>query len=208
VGVSRFTHYPGENYFLRRYPYPEQVTAVGITDLTGLQQVYPGVTFVHADGRSLPFEADAFDVVHSNAVIEHVGGRADQRRFVSELVRVAPAGFVTTPNRWFPFEVHTRVPLLHWLPEPAFARLVVGLGIRRAWNTYLLSRRQLVALFPPAVEPQIHRERLFGWTATLAAVFSRSPLDLEGVKRSTWRRAARPFPSSSPSSDRGAARSP
>ena len=25
--------------------------------------------------------------------------------------------FVTTPNRWFPIEVHTRLPLVHWLPE-------------------------------------------------------------------------------------------
>ena len=55
----------------------------------------------------------------SNAVIEHVGGRAEQRRFVDESLRVAPRAFVTTPNRWFPVEVHTRLPLVHWLPDAA-----------------------------------------------------------------------------------------
>ena len=36
---------------------------------------------------------------------------------MSEALRVAPRAFVTTPNRWFPIEVHTRLPLVHWLPE-------------------------------------------------------------------------------------------
>jgi hypothetical protein len=32
-------------------------------------------------------------------------------------MRVARRAFVTTPNRWFPLEVHTRLPLVHWLPD-------------------------------------------------------------------------------------------
>src|SRR3712207_8757780 len=73
VGVSRFDDLPGENYFLRRYPYPQQVTAVGISDLGELRSRYGQIRFIEADGRRLPFEDGAFDVVHSNAVVEHVG---------------------------------------------------------------------------------------------------------------------------------------
>ncbi len=36
---------------------------------------------------------------------------------LAECCRVAHrAAFVTTPNRWFPIEVHTRIPFVHWLP--------------------------------------------------------------------------------------------
>jgi hypothetical protein len=32
--------------------------------------------------------------------------------------------FVTTPNRWFPLEVHTLLPFVHWLPAEARDRLL------------------------------------------------------------------------------------
>ena len=80
---------------------------------------------VRADGRELPFDDAAFDIGFSNAVVEHVaGGREGQRRFVHELCRVARRVFVTTPNRWFPLEVHTLLPLVHWLPARARERLI------------------------------------------------------------------------------------
>ena len=49
--------------------------------------------------------------------LEHVGGEEDQRRFVAEALRVGRRAFITTPNRWFPVEVHTHLPLVHWLPD-------------------------------------------------------------------------------------------
>jgi hypothetical protein len=62
--------------------------------------------------------------VHSAAVIEHVGSFARQCDFLKECCRVARrAVFVTTPNRWFPVEFHTILPLVHWLPKPAFRTL-------------------------------------------------------------------------------------
>jgi hypothetical protein len=44
---------------------------------------------------------------------------------VAECARVARKGFcLTTPNRWFPVEFHTQLPLLHWLPK-AWFRLIL-----------------------------------------------------------------------------------
>lgn len=170
VGASSLDDLPGENDFLKRYPYPDQVTAVGIDDLSGLESRYPCVTFLTADGRALPFADKSFDVVHSNAVIEHVGPRGEQARFVSELVRVAGSGFVTTPNRWFPVETHCRLPLLHWLPRPVVERLARTLREPDlAW--WLLGAREFEALLPPEVHRSIHRTRILGWPVTLAIAF-------------------------------------
>ena len=106
-----------DNFFEALYPWPERITAVGHTELDRFTAAFPEVRAVRADGRDLPFSDGEFDLGFSNAVVEHIaGGRAGQRRFVHELCRVSGSVFVTTPNRWFPLEVHTLRPFVHWLP--------------------------------------------------------------------------------------------
>jgi SAM-dependent methyltransferase len=106
---------------------------------------------VQGDACALPFDDGAFDVVFSNAVVEHVGGRERQRRFVSEALRVGRRVFLTTPNRSFPIEVHTRLPLVHWLPDAIAHRVYRGLGKQDATKLHLLTRRSLASLFPGRV---------------------------------------------------------
>jgi hypothetical protein len=114
-----------DNFFEALYPWPGRITAVGNTELDRFAAAFPTVHAVRADGRSLPFADGAFDLGFSNAVVEHVaGGRDGQRHFVHELCRVARRVFVTTPNRWFPLEVHTLLPLVHWLPASARDRVI------------------------------------------------------------------------------------
>jgi SAM-dependent methyltransferase len=114
-----------DNFFEALYPWPERITAVGHTELGRFEAAFPAVTAVRADGRSLPFADGAFDLGFSNAVVEHVaGGREGQRAFVHELCRVGGRVFVTTPNRWFPLEVHTLLPFVHWLPPGPRSRVL------------------------------------------------------------------------------------
>ncbi len=170
VGVSSFDDLPGENYFLRRYPFPDQLTGVGIDDLHELERRYPEVTLLEADGRSLPFPDQSFDVVHSNAVIEHVGSREDQERFIAELVRVGRSGFVTTPNRWFPIETHCKLPLLHWLPRRLVTRLATMLD-EPDLRWWLLGAQGFRRLFPATVDARLSRTKVLGWPLTLVMVY-------------------------------------
>jgi hypothetical protein len=129
VGVTSDRTYEASNYLEAWYPYKHMVTAVGIDDASFLCGQYPGMRFVMADGLRLPFRDQAFDVVHSSAVIEHVGSLARQCAFVAECCRVARrAVFITTPNRWFPVEFHTVLPLVHWLPKEVFRALMCRTG--------------------------------------------------------------------------------
>jgi SAM-dependent methyltransferase len=114
-----------DNFFEAMYPWPDRITAVGHTELDRFAAAFPRVRAVRADGRDLPFAHGEFDLGFSNAVVEHVaGGREGQRRFVHELCRVARRVFVTTPNRWFPLEVHTLLPFVHWFPAPVRERVI------------------------------------------------------------------------------------
>jgi SAM-dependent methyltransferase len=139
------------NFFEELYPWPEQITALGLHDGAGFRARYPSIPYVQGNALELPFDDGAFDVVFSNAVIEHVGGREAQRRFVSEALRVGRQVFLTTPNRRFPVEVHTRLPLVHWLPDSAAHRMYRAAGRGWADEIHLLSRRGLASLFPGRV---------------------------------------------------------
>jgi hypothetical protein len=139
VGVTSDRTYQASNYLEAWYPHKNMITAVGIDDASFLCSQYPGMSFVMADGLMLPFCDQAFDVVHSSAVIEHIGSLARQCAFVAECCRVARrAVFITTPNRWFPIEFHTVLPLVHWLPKEIFRSLM-----RRTGRGFFAEERNL-----------------------------------------------------------------
>ena len=164
VGDTGFDTEPGvavsHNFFEAMYPWPERITAVSDVPLPNFAEEFPEIAPVTASGTNLPFDDDSFDIAFSNAVIEHVGSREDQRRFVHELCRVAPKVFVSTPNRRFPLEVHTLVPFLHWLPQRPRARAFAALR-RDAWKgVELLDRRELLELFPAEVQARVVESRM------------------------------------------------
>jgi ubiquinone/menaquinone biosynthesis C-methylase UbiE len=139
------------NFFEEHYPWPGQITALGIGDGSSFRERYPETRYVQADACALPFGDRTFDVVFSNAVIEHVGDRERQRLLVREAVRVGRRVFITTPNRLFPLEVHTRLPLVHWLPDRTSHRVYDALGKGFAKEVRLLSSRSFRSLFPGRV---------------------------------------------------------
>ena len=83
VGVTSDQSYEASNYIEAWYPHKEKITAVGVDDAAFLEKQFPGITYRRADGRKLPFASGSFDVVHSSAVLEHVGSFDEQRRFVA-----------------------------------------------------------------------------------------------------------------------------
>jgi len=179
VGATSDQSYTHSNYLEAWYPHKHQVTAVGIDDGHFLETLYPGMRFVQADGRALPFPDGAFDFVHSSAVLEHVGSRDEQAHFLHELWRVARCGvFITTPNRYFPIEFHTVLPLLHWLPSSAFRAILrwIGLGFfAEERNLNLLAKGDLrrIAQAAGVGQCQVETVRLWGWPSNLLLVASK-----------------------------------
>jgi hypothetical protein len=82
-----------------------------------------GTTYIPS--QDFPFEDGAFDWVFCDRVIEHMGNSERQSHLLKELLRIARKGiFVTTPNRWHPFEFYTALPLIHWLPASWWRRIL------------------------------------------------------------------------------------
>jgi SAM-dependent methyltransferase len=139
--------------------------------ITGVDRVerprYAGRRFVRADATALPFADGDFDIAYSNSVIEHVVDPGERARFAAEVRRVGRRYFVQTPNRWFPVEPHSLLPLVHWLPRRLGRRLWrFGVSDDPFDDTLLLGPRELRRLFPDA---RIVRERFGPLTKSLVA---------------------------------------
>jgi SAM-dependent methyltransferase len=174
VGVTCDSSFAESNCFEQLYPYPHNIVCVGTEDGTHLTHRHPGVRYERVrPGEPLPFRDREFDIVFSNAVLEHVGSRGAQQAFLREVCRVGRGFFVTTPNRWFPIEHHTGIPLLHHLPAPLFRYLIRHTRFRY-WsdeaNLNLLSAADLARVFPPDIAPAIRRIRTAGFTSNLVAL--------------------------------------
>jgi hypothetical protein len=173
LGVTSDQTYSHSNYLVHWYPHKQQITASGVDNAAFLEELYPGVKFVLADGRNLPFPDRQFDYVHSSAVLEHVGSEKMQVAFLREAWRVARKGiFITTPNRWFPIEFHTLLPLAHWLPPDVFRRLCRMTGrefFASEDNLNLLSSSQLrrLAMNAGVENIQIKSAKLASWPSNL-----------------------------------------
>ncbi len=179
IGVNTHEYSDNDNMLERLYGYPERITAVGLeTDWREFSARYPSIATRTADGTALPFADQSFDIAYSNAVIEHVGGRERQLAFLREMRRVARRGYLTTPNRLFPVEVHTRIPLLHLLlPKSGFDRVATAIGKGWAAGDYmhLLSEADLRSLLAEAgiTDFALTRNRFLGLTMTITVTWDR-----------------------------------
>lgn len=157
------------NFFEKLYPHKDKITAVGMEDAAFLEES-PGLKYVRSDGLSLPFPDKSFDLVVSFAVIEHVGSRTQQHAFVRELCRVGKTCCITTPNRWYPIEFHTAVPLIHWFPASWFRALLKLLGkhfFAKEENLNLLSEKEVLKMLPADAEVYTRHFRLLGLISNL-----------------------------------------
>jgi len=170
----------GENYQLvDSYPWKEKITAGNISPehVSALKEKYPEIESVVADACELPWPDKHFDIVYSNAVIEHVGDFERQKRMAAEIMRVGKRWFVTTPNRWYPFEFHMRLPFVTWLPFEGY--LWVGSIVfynhvkgkytagRRRDDLRLMTARELRKCFP---DSRVIKQRVTFMSETLIVV--------------------------------------
>ena len=174
VGAQNEDYSIVDNYIEKHYPYPDKITALGIEPLPDFARRYPLVHCVVYPGGEFPFTDKQFDVVWSNAVLEHVGDFDAQVAFLRQIKRVGRRMFITTPNARFPVELHTRLPMLHYLPKSMFDWLLKRIGKNWATGAYmnLLSERHLRRALELAgiFNYQLYRNRLAGFVLDFVVV--------------------------------------
>jgi len=171
IGVTPDTSLPENNFLEKWYPWPANITMASVEDASALEQEFPGTRFVQTQpGADFPFRDRQFDVVFCSAVLEHVGDYPAQQAFLSECLRVGKKLYLTTPNKGFPIEMHTYLPLVHLLPRKAHQAILRLFGLRffaQTENLNLLFARDiesmLTAIADAGLQHQIGFNRTFGF---------------------------------------------
>ena len=97
------------------------------------------------------------DLVISNATIEHVGNFYNQIKMIKNIKKLSKKFFViTTPNRYYPIDFHTKLPFIHWLSKKVHKKILSFLKLdffSKEENLNLLSEKDLkIALKDAGVE--------------------------------------------------------
>jgi hypothetical protein len=120
-----------------------------------------------------------YDLVFSNAVLEHVGGHSARQRFAETVYRLADRHWIQTPYRYFPIEPHWLFPGFQFLPVSTRALLARRWplvhtpptdehdALNAALWVELISQTEMAYYFP---DSRILRERFVGLTKSLIAV--------------------------------------
>lgn len=172
VGITPDTTLPDSNFFERLYQKRDRLVTTSIEDASFITKSYPGIQFVRTPGDSLPFCDNAFDITFCSAVLEHVGDDTAQRHFIRELLRISKKFFIITPNRLFPVEFHTFLPLIHWLPQACHQAILKKTGMdfwAETSNLNLLTASKLKALFPKNSDLHIKYNFLMGIPSNIIA---------------------------------------
>ena len=117
------------------------------------------------------------DLVMSSATIEHVGHLNNQICKVRNMISLSKKYIViTTPNRFFPIEVHTKLPFIHWLPKKIFRKILLLLGMSyfaEEKNLNLLDRselNQILNSFSKEINYTIYNISLIGFVSNFLVI--------------------------------------
>lgn len=141
------------SYFIDQYPFKDKITAVdhNIAFLNKIKEKHPEIKICKLDlNMPTPFKDNQFDIAFSNAVIEHID---EQQTFSAEIERISRKYFVSCPNKYFPFEMHYRLPLFQFFPEWLRRTLTKHFSLgnfpKGGYETIiLLTPRQMKKFFP------------------------------------------------------------
>ena len=138
-----------QNIILEKTKNNRNITCLSDQDCSILEKKYPNIKdFIIGDGTNTNFKDMSFDIVHSNATIEHVGSYNDQISFIKEASRISKNHvFIQTPNRFYPIDFHTNLPLIHWLPKKIHRKILKFIGLNFysiEENLNLLSESNLI----------------------------------------------------------------
>ena len=76
-----------ENQIIKHFYKKIQISCLSNLDLMKLKKNYEDLNIYMGDGRDMNFEDNKFDIVTSNATIEHVGSFENQKSFIKECLR-------------------------------------------------------------------------------------------------------------------------
>tara|TARA_B100001057_G_scaffold448846_1_gene489529 strand:+ start:787 stop:1485 length:699 start_codon:yes stop_codon:yes gene_type:complete len=166
-----------QNIFLKNTKNNPNITCLSNQDCEILKKKYKNIkNILVGDGKNTTFCDNSFDIVHSNATIEHVGSFENQVSFVREMLRISKESiFIQTPNRFYPIDFHTILPIIHWLPKNLHRKILKFLNLdfySKEENLNLLSKKDInnICKILNVKKYKILKHKLFFFTSNLILI--------------------------------------
>ncbi len=134
---------PHENIIFYQYKWKNNITGFSNQDCNILKKKFKTNKFIKGDAKNINLKKNKFDISYCSATIEHVGSYKNQKKLISELYRISRNYvFLTTPNRSFPIDFHTKLPIIHLLPKKIHRKILKFFKLN-----YFASEKNLNLLF-------------------------------------------------------------
>ena len=119
------------NIILQQTSNNKNITCLSNLNCNVLKKKFPNIKkFIISDGKKTNLKKNNYDIVHSSATIEHIGKKQNQILFVKECLRLGKKYiFISTPNRYYPIDFHTKIPIIHWLPRKIHRNILRFFGL-------------------------------------------------------------------------------
>ena len=182
VGATSDTHYESSNLFLSKMPKNIEISIFSDQKISK-KSLGSEIRIIESFQGSISSKIDlakSYDLVTCSATLEHIGSLKNQELGMLNLLNLASKYlFITVPNRWHPIEFHSRLPLIHWLPEKLWRKifsLVPSLkNLSEIDNLNFISPKMIKSLLSKNIKTksiEVFRIRLFGFTSNYAILVS------------------------------------
>jgi len=175
IGTTEDNELESSNFFLKKF---KQISIKkSISDQNINNKNFNNVLKKSITSTFIDHEVDIYksDLVISSATIEHVGNYENQFKMLENIMQLTSKYFfITTPNRFFPIDFHTKIPLLHMLPKKIHRKILMLIGLKeyaKEENLNLLDEKTLKKLINNQKNKnfkiKIFKVKLFGLTSNL-----------------------------------------
>ncbi len=175
IGTTEESEMESSNFFVKNFTQikikksiSDQVIKSNIFD----KFLKKSITSKFADSEIQTYKSD---LVISSATIEHVGNFENQLKMFENIIKLTNRYFlITTPNRFFPIDFHTKLPLIHMFSKKTHRKILNFMGLKEyamEENLNLLDENTINKLInAKKYEPfeiRIFKVKLFGLTSNL-----------------------------------------
>ena len=175
IGTTEETTLKSSNYFLNKFqniPIKKTISDQNINFEKLTSTLKKSITASFTNEEITEFKSD---LVISSATIEHVGNYDNQKKMIENILKLTKKFFlITTPNRFFPIDFHTKIPFIHMLPKSIHRKILNLVGLveyAKEENLNLLDFYSLKQLINSQnnkdFKIKIFKIKLFGLTSNL-----------------------------------------
>lgn len=175
IGTTEETTLKSSNYFLNKFqniPIKKTISDQNINSEKLTSTLKKSITASFTNEEITEFKSD---LVISSATIEHVGNYDNQKKMIENILKLTKKFFlITTPNRFFPIDFHTKIPFIHMLPKSIHRKILNLVGLveyAKEENLNLLDFYSLKQLINSQNNKdfiiKIFKIKLFGLTSNL-----------------------------------------